>query len=66
MQNKAEDVLDNIDPNKGIDSKQIDEQTQNTVSQSDLSPEAKTGSCNEKIPVMEKEETIVPSSGEDE
>ena len=32
LQNKAEDVLDNIDPNKGIDSKQIDEQTQNTVS----------------------------------
>ena len=66
LQNKAEDVLDNIDPNKGIDSKQIDEQTQNTVSQSDLSPEAKTGSCNEKNPVMEKEESIVPSSGEEE
>ena len=66
LQNKAEDVLDYIDPNKGIDSKQIDEQTQNTVSQSDLSPEAKTGSCNEKIPVMEKEESIVPSSGEEE
>ena len=66
LQNKAEEVLDNIDPNKEIDSKQIDEQTQNTVSPSDLSPEAKTGSCNEEILVMEKEISIVPSSGEEE
>ena len=41
LQNKAEEVLDNIDTNKGIDSKQIDRQTQTTVSLSDLSPEAK-------------------------